>query len=57
MASVKPAELGRFLSDWKEQQPLWAITRIDLAHERRRGRNENRYDVTLVLSAIYVDQR
>ncbi|MCP3903514.1 MAG: hypothetical protein GY715_07740 [Planctomycetes bacterium] len=49
-------EIGRFLAEWTRSQPLWTPQRIDLA--RPAGRNtRDRYDVTLVVEATYVDRR
>ncbi len=54
LKSLSPAELGRFLAAWRETQPLWTVTRIDLTHQRGRGKTGDKYDATIVLTAVYV---
>ncbi len=51
---VGPADLGRFLEQWRRSQPLWTVSNIDL--EARRGRVQTgapRYIARLQLSAAY----
>ena len=49
-------EIGDFVSRWCSTQPLWVLTRIELTHSRN-GKNADRYDLSLLLSATYVAQR
>ena len=56
LQSMTAGELGRFLTQWRDSQAIWTPTQIELSH-RRRGRGDheqNSYDVTVVLSALYV---
>ena len=54
LMGVEPPEIGSFLASWREAQPLWSISRIELTHQRSREADTPKYDVTLVLSSIYV---
>lgn len=54
-------ELGAFLTAWREQQALWIPSRIELTKARggagRGGTGvDDQYDVTLVVSAVYLDE-
>ena len=42
-------ELGAFLTRWRQDQPLWTITAIDLASPR-----DGTYQTTLTASAVYI---
>lgn len=42
-------ELGAFLTRWRQDQPLWTITAIDLASPR-----DATYQATLTASAVYI---
>jgi hypothetical protein len=50
-------EIGAFLLKWRSSQQIWTVTRIELAHSGGRGQdgNEDHYDGTLVISALYVE--
>lgn len=54
LGDLSVVDLGRFLLHWRETQPLWTITRLELIHQRGAGSNAGHYDVTLVLSTIYL---
>ena len=54
LEDLEPPELGRFLTRWRSTQPLWTITSIELAHQRSRNRTDGRYDITIILTALYV---
>lgn len=45
-------EIGAFLSEWRASQQVWTPSRIELNHVRKQ--DENCYNVTIVLSAIYI---
>ncbi|MFO0826729.1 MAG: hypothetical protein U0572_01160 [Phycisphaerales bacterium] len=59
---VALAELGRFLARWRESQPLWTPTSIELlpvaARPGRQSKEEDaaveRFDSTIVLASVYV---
>lgn len=58
LAELEPAELGAFLMAWRDAEPLWKITRLEMTHPRNlrpNDTNAGRYDVALDLTAIYVD--
>lgn len=46
-------EIGTFLRQWKTSQQVWTCSRIELTHARDRA-DANRYDINILLSAIYV---
>ena len=57
LESMSVAEIGAFLSAWHESQPMWTPSRIELLHSRggtTNPNNTNQYDVTVLLSALYV---
>jgi hypothetical protein len=54
VGAVTPAVLGRLLLHWRAENPQWTITQIELVHTRS-GRDTNEYDVTMLLSALYVE--
>jgi hypothetical protein len=47
------SQIGEFVSRWSATHPLWILSRIELTHSRSE-KNSNRYNVSLLLSAIYV---
>ena len=55
LQAMTAGELGRFLAQWRANQAIWTPTQIELTHHRS-GRIEDAdwYDVTIVLSALYV---
>lgn len=56
LAHVRPLELGQFLTSWNARQSMWTPTHIELTHARAdKPADTNRYNVTLVLSALYLD--
>mgnify|MGYP006290610611 CR=1 FL=1 len=58
LAGLTPGELGAFLMAWRDAEPLWKITRLEMTHPRNLRPNDStagRYDVALDLTAIYVD--
>jgi len=54
LQSMTAAGLGRFLETWRSNQAIWTPTQIELTHRRGRQADSNQYDVTIVLSALYV---
>lgn len=57
LAGLAPVQLGEFVSIWRSEQPMWTISRIDLAHRGKGdgGADANRYDATIVVAATYVE--
>ncbi|MBT8207358.1 MAG: hypothetical protein KJO18_03710 [Acidimicrobiia bacterium] len=53
---MSPADLGRFLAEWRRAQPIWRVTRVQLTRGARRAGDESGYEVTLLLSAAYLDE-
>lgn len=53
LQGMTPHDLGLFLSLWGASQPAWSPARLELARPQRRGAEPGRYDVTIVLSALY----
>jgi len=47
-------DLGAFLQAWRRADTPWTITRLTLTHPRSRGERLDRYEVSLILSALYV---
>jgi hypothetical protein len=47
-------ELGAFLIQWRRHAGIWTPSRIELTKHRSRADDDDRYDVTVVISAIYV---
>jgi len=52
LENLSVQEIGAFLAQWKISQQVWTPIRIELTHVRKQ--NDNRYDATILLSAIYV---
>jgi hypothetical protein len=50
-------EIGGFLIKWRSSQQIWTTTRIELTHIRgqEQDANDDHYDATLVISALYVE--
>ncbi len=57
LSDLDLAELGQFLAAWRETNPMWTTTRIDLNHKTGRNVSGNRYDVTILLSALYLSEQ
>ena len=53
---LQPAEIGRFLAQWRRSQPMWIPTRLELYHVRQRlhPADANLYSMRVELTAIYV---
>jgi hypothetical protein len=52
-------EIGSFLIQWRSTQKVWTPIRIELTHVRNSNKDnsgENRYDASIVLSAVYLAQ-
>lgn len=47
-------EIGAFLLRWREDDAVWTPRRIELTKHRSRTDDDDRYDATIVISAIYV---
>ena len=50
---ITVAELGAFLAEWQESQPIWTPVQVDLKH-RAVGRDDQRYDAAIRVAATYV---
>ena len=57
LQNLEPTELGRFLGEWRASNPIWQPMRIDLTHSGNAKSQENRYDVVLLLSALYLGEQ
>jgi hypothetical protein len=55
LENLSTHEIGAFLMKWRLSQRTWTVTRIELNHVRSQEGSDDRYDVTLVISALYVD--
>ncbi len=53
---VSLAEVGAFLTNWREASPQWAPSSIELASRSRGNEAEGRYTATITLSALYAAQ-
>jgi hypothetical protein len=52
-------EIGNFLLQWRAAQKIWTAVEIELTHVHSSTKDktgENRYDASIVLSAVYVSQ-
>jgi len=54
LTGLQPRELGSFLAAWRDAQPLWSVSRLELTHQRSRDAATPKYDVSLILSSVYV---
>ena len=58
LSGLAPEACGQFLLAWRERESVWTPTRVEMTHHRPRNRRnagaENRYDLAVVLTAIYV---
>ncbi len=52
LRGLRPAELGRFLASWRDEQSTWRIAECQLVHDRQA--DDDRYDVALLLAAPYL---
>jgi len=56
LTPIEPAELGRFLDLWRQSEPLWIPSQIELTHaSSRRQRTNNAYSTRILFAATYVD--
>ena len=51
---VRPAELARLLTGWRDAEPLWTVRDIKVTHQQRAREGSDRYDVSLTLENIAV---
>ena len=51
---VQPAEIGRFLAEWRRTQPMWVPTRVELFHLRQQQPSGNLYSMRVEMTAIYL---
>ena len=51
---LEPAEIGRFLAEWRQSQPMWIPTRIELFHTRQQLPSSNLYAMRVEMTAIYL---
>jgi len=53
---IQPQQLGAFLERWRESQPLWTPTSIEITRASAKGSasGEERFDASVVLSVIYL---
>jgi hypothetical protein len=56
LESISMPELGGFLAQWRNAQRVWIVTRIELNHVRGQAADEDRYDVGILLTALYIAQ-
>lgn len=52
---LRLTELGSFLSRWRAAQQIWKPRRIEIT-KRRTTATDDRYDVTILISALYLAQ-
>jgi hypothetical protein len=55
LENLSVQEIGAFLIKWRSAQQVWTTTRIELTHAGGRDANDDRYDATLLISALYVE--
>ncbi len=55
LREMRPADLGGFLAAWEQTQSAWIVTRITLTHPTRSRRDDDRFDITLIVTALYVE--
>lgn len=53
LTDVRLPDLGAFLQQWRESQSIWTPGRIELTKRRASDPDDDRYDVTMSMSAIY----
>jgi hypothetical protein len=55
LQDLTPADVGRYLTEWKRHQPLWKIVGIELIRQRdRAGADANSYDAIIRISSSYL---
>jgi len=57
LRALQPSDLGAWLSAWTMAEPAWTVSELQLAHQPTTalGLDSNRFDVSVVLSAPYVE--
>lgn len=56
LVDLAPEQLGAWLLQWRTAQGIWTPVRLDIVHSREQsGQDSNRYNATIVLSAMYLD--
>lgn len=55
LRDISIGDLGSFLAAWETVQSAWTITRLTLSHSRDRNHRAENYDITLIITAIYVE--
>lgn len=56
LKSMAPLELGRLLHSWRQHNPTWRPTRIEMTHSGGSNSDENLFDVVILLAALYLDE-
>jgi hypothetical protein len=51
---LSPTDLGAFLGKWRAAQPAWAVSRIELLHDKKDVTDANRFTVHLLLASTYI---
>ena len=54
LENVSVGELGGFLDQWRTVQSMWTVSRIELTHVRDQNPANSRFDVNLLISAVYL---
>lgn len=59
LENLNVRDLGAFLARWRSSQSVWTATRIELTHVRSAAStaslDENRYDASILISALYLE--
>lgn len=60
LENLNVQDLGAFLTRWRRAQTIWTVTRIELTHVRPGvgtggTAEDNRYDASILISALYLD--
>ena len=57
LTGLEPRQIGLFLDKLRQTQKVWIPSRIQLAHMRQQVEPQSRYDVSILLSSIYLSDR
>ena len=54
LENMSMKEMGDFLGQWRDSQQIWAVARIELTHVRDQDQMNARFDINVLISAIYL---
>lgn len=57
LQGLRPGEFGAWLAAWSTPDQPWRLAEVQMVHASAAGLDNNRYDLTLTLTAPYLEDR